>query len=81
MPRVRFEPVVSEFVQTEIDHASDQVATEIGATCSPATNLGKKRKTWNASGRGLIITTKTELHGLSSRANYTDRMTAACQRS
>jgi hypothetical protein len=27
------------------------------------------------------IKTKTKLHGLSPRANYTDRATAACQRS
>jgi hypothetical protein len=30
---------------------------------------------------GSIIKTKTKLHGLSPRANYTDRATAACRRS
>jgi hypothetical protein len=30
---------------------------------------------------GLNITPKTKLHGLSPRANYTDRVTAACRRS
>jgi hypothetical protein len=30
---------------------------------------------------GLITKTKNKLHGLSPRANYTDRATAACRRS
>jgi hypothetical protein len=29
----------------------------------------------------MWLTKKTKLHGLSPRANYTDRATAACQRS
>jgi hypothetical protein len=31
--------------------------------------------------QSLSKKTKTKLHGLSPRANYTDRATAACQRS
>jgi hypothetical protein len=31
--------------------------------------------------RGGYTDTKTKLHGLSPRANYTDRATAACRRS
>jgi hypothetical protein len=35
----------------------------------------------NMQGIRLYIKTKTKLHGLSPRANYTDRATAACRRS
>jgi hypothetical protein len=33
------------------------------------------------SGSGLKLKKKTKLHGLSPRANYTHRATAACRRS
>jgi hypothetical protein len=58
-------------------------ADSLSAICKPTAldNVGSST-TQNPVGlHSLLQNKKNKLHGLSSRANYTDRATAACRRS
>jgi hypothetical protein len=65
-------------------HTAQQPSLHIGPIAMFRSCLNQ---TWNPSSTLTSLTshktkkTKTKLHGLSPRANYTDRATAACRRS